>query len=112
MTRQMKRPVALLLSLVMAASLFFGVSMPTQAATYIYNWGQREQTARELSSRAVAFYEKNSFSYKETAALAGSDSTSEVPSSALYKELQSLMKKNHTHETDYGETRQQYQYTD
>lgn len=112
MTRHMKRPVALLLSFVMAASLFFGVSMPTQAATYIYNWGQREQTARELSSRAVAFYEKNSFSYKETAALAGSSSTSEVPSSALYKELQSLMKKNHTHETDYGETRQQYQYTD
>ena len=112
MTRQMKRPVALLMSLVMVVSLFFGMNMPAQAATYIYNWGQRGQTPTGLSSKAEAFYAKNSFSYKDIAALAGSSSTSGVPSSELYKELQSLMKSNHTHITSYGETRQQYQYTD
>ena len=120
MTRQMKRPVALLLSLVMAASLFFGVNMPVQAATvnyvkdgnYVYNWGTRGTDATFLSPMAESYYAKNSFSYKEIAALAGSSSTSGVPSSELYKELQSLMKSNHTHITNYKETRQLYKYTD
>ena len=35
-----------------------------------------------------------------------------VPSSALYKKLQTLMKSNHTYETSYAATRPLYQYTD
>ena len=120
MKRQMKRPVALLLSFMMAASLFFGMNMPVQAATvnyvkdgsYVYNWGTRGVAATYLSPMAESYYAENSFSYKDVAALAGSSSTSGVPSSELYKKLQSLMQSNHTHETSYGETREQYKYTD
>ncbi len=120
MKKTMRRPVALLLSFIMVASLFFGISMPTQAATvnyvkngkYIYNWGERGETATFLSPMAEDFYEENNTSYEELAALAGSSSISSVPSSALYKELQSLMKSNHTYITNYKETRPLYQYTD
>ena len=57
MTRQMKRPVALLMSLVMVASLFFGMNMPAQAANvdyvyaenYVLNWGERGEDATFLS---------------------------------------------------------------
>ena len=120
MKMKTRKPVAFLLSFVMVASLFFGTNVPMQAATvnyvkegsYVYNWGQRGQTATYLSPMAEAFYAKNSFSYKDTAALSGGNSTSAVPSSELYVKLQSLMKSNHTHETNYGETRSLYKYTD
>lgn len=120
MKKTMRRSFAMLMALVMAASLFFGINVPTQAATinyvksgkYIYNWGERGETATFLSPMAEDFYEENNTSYEELAALAGSSSVSSVPSSALYKELQSLMKSNHKTITSYGDTRPMYQYTD
>lgn len=120
MKRVTRKPVALLLSFVMVASLFFGISTPAQAAnvnyvkegTYVYNWGERGETATFLSPMAVAFYQKNNTSYGELAALAGSSNTSSVSSSALYQELKDLMVSNHKKITNYQETRPMYQYTD
>ena len=79
---------------------------------YVYNWGTREETATFLSPMAEKFYKENKVTYAELAALSGSSNVNAVPNSALYKKLQLLMKSNHTHETNYGETRYQYVYTD
>lgn len=115
-----KRLLSVTLALIMCVSLLFGLTLPAQAANvdyvkngkYIYNWGTREEVATFLSQNAIAFYSDNGTSYAELSALSGSSNTSNVPSSALYKELQTLMEKNHTYDTSYGETRYLYQYTD
>ena len=113
-----QRTVSLLLCIVLCLLPVWIV--PVDAATveyvkdgnYVYNWGTREETATFLSPMAEAFYEKNNVTYDDLASLSGSASVGSVPSSPLYKELQELMRSNHTHETNYGETRYQYCYTD
>ena len=67
MKKTARRSFAMLMALVMVASLFFGIHVPTQAATvnyvkdgkYIYNWGERGETATFLSPMAEEFYEEN-----------------------------------------------------
>ena len=44
--------------------------------------------------------------------MSGSNDVDAIPSTDLYKELQRLMKKNHSHITNYNETRNFYRYTD
>ncbi len=116
-----KRSLAWLTSLLLLVSLFTSlIVLPAEAATvdyvksgsYVYNWGTREEVATFMSPMAEAWYSKNSTSYEELAALSGSSSTSSVPSSALYKELKSLMSSNHKNITSYSETRDLFQYTD
>ena len=116
-----KRSVAWLASLLMLVSVFAAVIvLPTEAATvnyvysgkYVYNWGTRETVATFLSPMAEEWYADNSTSYEELSALKGASSTSGVPTSALYKELQSLMKSNHDYETSYNATRDLFKYTD
>ena len=116
-----KRSVAWLASLLMLISIFASVIvLPAEAATvnyvtngkYVYNWGQREVEATFLSPMAEAWYAGNSTSYEELSALKGNTSTSLVPTSALYKELQTLMKSNHDYETSYNATRDLFKYTD
>ncbi len=115
-----KRSISIILSFVLCFGIVFGINMPAQAANvdyvtsgkYIYNWGTREEDATFLSPKAEAFYNKNNTTYANFSALAGSINTSQVPSSSLYKELQNLMKRNHTYSTSYGATRDLYQYTD
>ena len=116
-----KRSLAWLTSLLLVVSLFSSlIVLPAEAATvdyvysgkYVYNWGQREEVATFLSPMAEDFYEDNNTSYEELAALQGSSVQNNVPSSPLYKELQQLMKSNHSHITDYGETKNLYCYTD
>lgn len=115
-----KRSVSLILALIMSASLFFGINLPAQAANvdyvksgkYIYNWGTREEIATFLSQNAIAFYGDNDTSYAELSALSGSNTESSIPSSALYKELQNLMKINHSYIITYNATRDKFQYTD
>ena len=116
-----KRSLAWLVSLMMLVSVFASVIvLPAEAATvdyvysgkYVYNWGQREEEATFLSPMAEDWYEKNDTTYEELVELAGSSTLSSVPSSALYKELQSLMKTNHTYETSYSATKNLFQYTD
>ena len=115
-----KRSLAWLMTLVMCVALFCAAWTPAQAATvdyvksgsYVYNWGTREEVATFMSPMAEAWYKKNSTSYEELSALKGSSSTSAVMSSALYKELKSLMSSNHKTITDYGDTKSLFQYTD
>ncbi len=121
MKNTLKRLASLVVSFVLIFAVAFSINISTQAATvdyvyaegrYIKNWGIREQTATFLSQNAEAFYKDNNTSYSQLASLTGSSDISEIPSSALYKELQNLMKKNHTFITDYGYTRYKFQYTD
>ena len=112
MKHTFKRGLSMMLVLMMVISLLSGLTINVEAATYSYNQGQRGVTATSLTSAATNFYQKNDVSYETLSALSGASSTGAVPSSALYKELQSLMIENHTHETTYDETRSLYQYTD
>ena len=121
MKNTMKRSFSLVMVLALFVSLLSGLTFRTEAAgtvdyvysgSYIYNWGTREEEATFLSPKAEAFYQKNSTSYEELAALSGSASTSSVSSSALYQELQSLMSSNHKTKTSYDGTKNLYRYTD
>ena len=115
-----KRSLAWLTSLLLFVSLFSSlIVLPAEAATvdyvysgnYVYNWGTREEVATFLSPMAEAWYDKNNTSYEELSALQGSNSTSSVPSSAMYRELKSLMSSNHKNITSYNDTRSLFQYT-
>ena len=115
-----KRSLALLMTLAMCVTLFCAAWTPAQAATveyvksgnYIYNWGHRDTVATFLSPMAEEFYADNNTSYEKLVVLSGASNVGSVPSSALYRELQNLMKKNHKKETSYNDTRGLYQYTD
>lgn len=115
-----KRAFSLIMAFALSVSILVGVKIPAKAATvdyvysgkYIYNWGTRETVATFLSPNAVKFYQDNNTSFQQLASLSGNANTSSTPSSALYKELQKLMKDNHSKLTSYGETRYIYQYTD
>lgn len=78
---------------------------------YISNWGARGEVATFLSPNAEKFY-TGSYTYDVLSDKQGGSSQSTAPSSALYKALQSMMVAEHSHETSYGETRDQYKYTD
>ncbi len=113
-----KRSLAMLLALVMCLGLLPSLSVYADtvdyvySGSYIYNWGQRGTTATFLSQNAEAFYEDNGTSYAELAALSGASSTSDVPSSALYLALKSLMTNAQTYQTSYAATKDLFQYTD
>ena len=116
-----KRSLAWLTSLLMVVSLFSAVIvLPAEAANvdyvysgkYVYNWGTREEVATFETPMAESWYAKNNTSYEKLSALSGSTAVSSVPSSALYKELQRLMKSNHSYETSYSATKDLFKYTD
>ena len=116
-----KRLLGWLTSVLMLLSIFASlIVLPSEAATvdyvysgsYVYNWGQREEVATFLSPMAEDWYEKNNTSYEELSALSGSSSRDSVPSSALYKELKSLMTSNHKTITSYNGTKELFRYTD
>ena len=122
MTQMLKRSLAWLMVLLMCMSLVsvFGMSVHAADTTvdykkdgnYIYNWGEREETSTFLSPMALDFYKKYSITYDKLTGFAGGSTQSNAHTSALYKELQRVMKQAHSHETDYGETRPLYKYTD
>lgn len=115
-----KRSLAWLMTLAMCVTLFCTVWTPAQAATvdyvysgkYVYNWGSRGTVATFLSPMAESWYEKNDITYEDLSTLSGASSASSVPSSALYRELQGLMKSNHAYETSYDATKNLFRYTD
>ena len=82
-----------------------------KTGTTIHNWGARGEDCVFLSTYAVAFYTgKNT--YDTLSELSGSKMQNDVPSSELYKALQTLMVSAHKKQTSYGDTRYQYCYTD
>ena len=82
-----------------------------KSGNYVYNWGVREEEATFLSPMAVAFY-TGDYVYDTVSLLSGSTTEKGVPSSNLYKTLQTLMKSKHTKITSYNDTRELFQYTD
>jgi hypothetical protein len=78
---------------------------------YVANWGARGEDATFLSTYAQQFY-KGDNDFDIVSNIQGGTTQNNAPSSPLYSELQDIMKSAHTHETDYGETRYLYQYTD
>lgn len=115
-----KRSISAVMAFVMTVGLIFSINLSVSGATvdyvyekgYIKNWGVREQVATFLSQNAEAFYRDNGTSYQALSSLAGSSNVNSVPSSALYKKLQTLMSSNHSKQTSYGETRYLFPYTD
>lgn len=77
----------------------------------IANWGARGEDCVFLSSYAASFY-TGSYTYEKLIANNGGTSQSNAKDSALYTTLKTLMSSKHRHETNYGETRYLYQYTD
>ena len=121
MLKTMKRGAALLMALVLCLSLLPVTRAAAADAAveyvydstgkYIYNWGTRGEVATSLSPNAEAFYTGDS-TYDVLSVYKGGTGVSDAPQSALYTELQTLMKTAHSHETSYAETRDLYQYTD
>lgn len=122
-----KRGISLVLILALVLSLLSVLSMAVGAATvdyvysdgtsgYIYNWGNRGETATFLSPNAIEFYEDNNTSYTALAQLAGAADEADVPSSELFAELHDLMYDNldlwTSYDTAYGASRYLFQYTD
>ncbi len=120
MRKKAKCGFSLFLVLVICVNLLSGLTFTASAATvdyvydgeYIYNWGQRGTTATFLSPNAQSFYSDNGTSYEELSALAGASSVSQVPSSALYQKLKTLMAGAQTYQTSYEATKSLFRYTD
>ena len=109
----MKRGLAVLLLLMMMVGYFSGVSIKVSAASYVYNWGTREVVATELSDYAEAWYAKYNVTLEDLMNnYSGSTSTSSVPSSSLYKQLQSIMKTAHKTINSYNDNKTTARYTD
>ena len=120
MMQTMKRGLAWVLVLVMLAAFVPTLILSTSAADvnyvydgkYIYNWGSRGTVATFLSQNAEDFYEDNNTSYNELSSLSGGTGKSDAPSSALYRELQDLMKSNHDYINGYSANNSLLKYTD
>lgn len=114
-----KRSLTLLLVLVLIVSFIPTVTFEVGAADfsykydgkYIYNWGERGVDATFLSPNAITFYETWG-SYSELSSLSGGTNKSDVPTSALYKELQSIMTSAHTYINGYDANKNLAKYTD
>ena len=114
-----KRSLTLLLVLVLIVSFIPTVTFEVGAADfsytydgkYIYNWGERGESATFLSPNAITFYEKWG-TYSELSALSGGTNKSDVPTSALYKELKSIMTSAHTYINSYADNKNLACYTD
>lgn len=126
MTHRIKRTISVLLLLCMVLSLLTFPADATGKSTgyikaedvvyvtsgkYIANWGARDEDCTFLSPNGEDFY-TGSNTFKKLSALDGGTGISDAYKSELFQALQSLMKSNHTHITDYQETRPLYCYTD
>ena len=108
-----KRSIAFTLVLVLCVSLLPAISITADAASsYIYNWGTRGEVATSLSDEAIAFYADNNTSYDILSSYSGGTGKSDAPNSALYRELQNLMKSNHSYINGYSANNNLLQYTD
>ena len=77
----------------------------------VVNWGARGEDCTFLTTYAESYY-TNSYTWETLSQLTGGTGSNNAPSSELYKALQNMMKGKHRYQTNYGETRYQYCYTD
>ena len=122
----MKKTATRLMAMLLVVVLWVSQVVPVSAATtvnYVYgsasgysnviaNWGERGEEATFLSPNAIDFYEENSITYAELAALSGSSTTSSVPSSSLYSKLKNLMRDNHDKQTSYEDLKHLFAFSD
>ena len=86
-----KKSVSVLLTVALCLSLILGINIPASAdhvdyvysGDYIYNWGERGETATFLSQNAESFYEDNNITYEYLSSLSSGSTENAVPSSAL-----------------------------
>ena len=79
-------------------------------ASYVANWGEREELCTNLSSYAANFYTGN-YTFDELKTLEGGGAY-DAYNSELYDALQDLMVSNHSYQTSYDATKALYKYTD
>ena len=113
-----KRGLSALLVLVMLVSLFSGLTISASAASYAYNTGTRHEVCTSLSSQAQAYY-TGSYTYDALSALAGGTASSDANAtnqsamnSALFQQMQTLMKDTHTKTITYNSLTTYWPYTD
>ena len=122
MNNVLRRGLALLLALVVCLGFIPALQVDASAAssstvsytydgTKIYNWGARGTVATFLSPNAEKFY-TGSYTYAALSAYSGGTGKSDAPDSALYNQLQSLMKSKQTYTTSYDATKSLFKYTD
>ena len=113
-----KRGLSALLVLVMLVSLFSGLTISASAASYTYNTGTRHEVCTSLSSQAQAYY-TGSYTYDALSALSGGTASSDANAtnqsamnSALFQQMQTLMKDTHTNTITYKSLTTYWPYTD
>ncbi len=99
--RIMKRCLSVVLVFALLLSLFAGMELRVEAASYLYNTGKRGEVCTELSSYAKAYY-TGSYTYA---------SLSKLSKSSLRSTLNTLVNKNKKN-YDYGALRDYLPYTD
>ncbi len=108
----MKRTLRTLITAALVLSIILSCfCLNVSAASYVANWGERGKIATSLSTYAVNFYNGDE-TYNRVSKLSGGATESAVPSSALYKELQSIMESAQTYTTSYDATKSLFKYTD
>ena len=124
MKKGFTRILCALLVMLLCLGQLVGIT-PVQAATtvnyrygsvsgfsnVIYNWGERGEIADFMSPNAEKFYDKYT-SYEELSQLSGSSSVSSLNSSALFKQLRSMVTNAQKKTTSYNDTRDLYKFTD
>ena len=96
----MKRCLAAFLAFALLLSLFAGLELRVEAASYLYNTGKRGQVCTELSSYAKSYYTGN-YTYAKLSALS---------KSSLRSTLNTLV--NNKKEFVYADLREYLAYTD
>ncbi len=111
MNKIISRSLAALLVLVLCLGMVSGIHIEADSASYVANWGIREEVATELSSAAKKFY-TGSNTFAVFSKMQGGSGTSGVTSSPLYDALQEFMDSKQHWITSYNDTRSLYRYTD
>ncbi len=87
------------------------IILPSSAASYVANWGQRGVLCTSLTSYANSYY-TGSYTYANLSSYAGGTSQSNAPNSALYSALKTMMTSKHTNINSYNDNKTMIKYTD
>ncbi len=103
-----KRTGAIIITLCIVLSV---VIIPSTAANYVANWGQRGVKCTSLTSYTTNYYTGN-YAISVLASKAGGTGRSDAPSSALYSALKSMMTSKHEFVNSYNDNKSLIKYTD
>ena len=103
-----KRSLSVIITLCIVLSV---VILPSSAASYVANWGQRGTLCTSLTSYANSYY-TGSYTYANLSSYSGGTSQSNAPDSSLYSALKSMMTTKHTNINSYNDNKTTAKYTD